>query len=211
MAEHEMGPIEVLVAEHRVIGAVLGCMERMASRIEEGGTADLESARRAVEFMNGYADRLHHEKEEAILFPTLGRLGILSSNRPFVMMCHEHEMGRAHLRRMGKFLDSWSAGGAAGRQAALSFAADARSYASLFREHIRREDDELFPAVHRALHRDDLSVLADAFDSADRESLRPDARERLTELARTLLDRWPAPEEPDAEKPDPPLSRAARA
>jgi hemerythrin-like domain-containing protein len=55
-----MKPTEVLGAEHRVIEQVLDCLERMAEQCERSGRIDAESAEKAIDFFQDFADRCHH-------------------------------------------------------------------------------------------------------------------------------------------------------
>lgn len=194
MSNRRKSPVDALIAEHRLIAAVLGSMEMIAHAIEGGAAPDVRAARAALRFMTEFADGLHHEKEEAILFPALGRLGVCATNQPFVMMCHEHEVGRAHVRRMAKFLDVLEHGasdGVARETAAIEFAREAKSFAALLRHHIARENDELFPMIRASLGSADVAALAAAFERTEREDFGVDARERAVEAAERLIAAWP--------------------
>ena len=64
-----MKPTDLLSNEHRVIEQVLDCLEKMVARSAEHQQLEEEPARQAVDFFRNFADRCHHGKEEAHLFP----------------------------------------------------------------------------------------------------------------------------------------------
>ena len=69
-------PVAVLRDEHRLMLTVVDAMERESRRMLAGGAVEPEFWRRVVEFLEHFLDRLHHEKEESVLFPELDRLGL---------------------------------------------------------------------------------------------------------------------------------------
>jgi hemerythrin-like domain-containing protein len=62
---------DVLKEEHRQILRALDVLEGMATRISHGEALNKPDARDIVSLLNGFADRHHQGKEEAILFPAL--------------------------------------------------------------------------------------------------------------------------------------------
>ena len=76
-------------------------------------------------FENGVltADRCHHGKEEAHLFPAMEARGFLRSGGPTGVMLDEHEQGRACVRGMADAIDAAAAGDAAAQRRFLDHAA----------------------------------------------------------------------------------------
>ena len=68
-----MKPTEILSSEHRVIEGVLDCLEAMVGQAKAAGRLEPQPAKDAVAFFRDFADRCHHGKEEAHLFPALER------------------------------------------------------------------------------------------------------------------------------------------
>ena len=77
-----MKPTQILENEHRVIEQVLDCLDKIADRCETDGRLDAESAREAVDFFRNFADRCHHGKEEAELFPLMHARGFPQEGGP---------------------------------------------------------------------------------------------------------------------------------
>jgi len=179
-------PNEILMREHRVIEQVLDCVEELAERAERDRKLDGPSAREAIDFLRNYADRWHHCKEEERLFPMLEARGLSPHQGPTYAMRFEHRQGRAHIGEMNDTIE----GAAAGEEAAVGrFVSHARSYVSLLREHIQKEDDCLFPIADQTLSDDDRHELARQFEEAEREVGAEVAPERYVTLAGTLADR----------------------
>jgi len=62
---------QVLKEEHGRILRALDVLEGMAARVSHGEALNKSDARDVVALLNGFADRHHQGKEEAILFPAL--------------------------------------------------------------------------------------------------------------------------------------------
>jgi hemerythrin-like domain-containing protein len=147
-----MHATEYLKAEHRLIEGVLDCLEELADQGTRTGTLDWPMAREAVDFLQAFADRAHHAKEEMVLFPTLARKGLSRQYGRSGVMVYEHNQGRGHIRNMKRALADAAAGSP---DAFKRFLEHARAYAQLMRRHIRKEDHCLFPWVDRNLTEED--------------------------------------------------------
>jgi hemerythrin-like domain-containing protein len=88
-------PVAPLMIEHRLIERMIEVMRRKTNEAEESGVPDVRFIDTAVDFIRTYADRLHHGKEEGILFRDLA-LKPLSEEHRCVMdeLVAEHKFGR---------------------------------------------------------------------------------------------------------------------
>ena len=181
-----MRPTEILTTEHRVIEQVLGCLEELAARCAAESELDAASARQVLDFFRVFADECHHGKEERHLFPALEAKGFSRQQGPTGVMLHEHDQGRRHLRAM-----AGAVAGAAGgdREAVGRFVAQARGYAQLLREHIRKEDECLFPMAEVALTEEDRQALLASFARVENEEMHAETHEEYLRLADELADR----------------------
>lgn len=66
-----MTPIELLMAEHRLIERLVSVIIKQSDRIQRDKLADIEFADNCIDFIKTYADMCHHGKEETILFRQL--------------------------------------------------------------------------------------------------------------------------------------------
>jgi hemerythrin-like domain-containing protein len=185
-----MKPTDILSHEHRVIEQVLTCLEKMAERGEAGGKLDRQSAQDAVEFFRHFADRCHHAKEEAHLFPAMEAKGFSREGGPTGVMIYEHELARAHVRAMGEAVQAASAGDA---PALKQFSQHARSYIALLRQHIEKEDHCLYAMANQAFSEEDQQRLLATFEKVEREELGSGTHEKFLEIANELADRFGVP------------------
>jgi hemerythrin-like domain-containing protein len=169
-----LAPTAVLMNEHRNIEKALAALERMAESFAGKGRIDPEPAGQAVEFLRLYADRLHHGKEEANLFPAMEARGLPSDVGPTAVMREEHTMGRAFIKDMGDALGEGDTG---------AFVDAARGYVALLREHIMKEDQVLFPMADRLLPPEDQDVLRGIFEKVERVDI---GTERVASLLATV-------------------------
>ncbi len=150
------GPATALLKEeHDLILRGLAVLEKAAVHLANGQPVARETVEKLVAFFRRFADRCHHGKEEAMLFPALEAAGLPREGGPTGVMVCEHEEGRACVRGIA---------GAAARLAQDPGAAReivdyARQFIPLLRAHIDKENDVLFvmadsilpPGVQEAL------------------------------------------------------------
>lgn len=145
--------VDTLKSEHRIIEKVLDALELAAGR-------DMPAAfyERAIDFLSAFADKCHHGKEEDRLFPCLESCGIPREGGPIGVMCAEHVVGRAHIRRMREWL-------ALGRVEDLR--RESLDYVALLRQHIRKEDHVLFEMARHVMGPADARRVSREFEEAD--------------------------------------------
>jgi hemerythrin-like domain-containing protein len=148
-------PVRALVEEHVTIKRLLGLVPWISSELQAGSEAGFEAAAAALAFIRGYADRFHHAKEEDILFSYFDPgWEIIASMR------REHEIGRSHVREM--------AAGVEARDGAR-VAEHILAYRSLLEEHIRKEDEVLFPFLDGKLSMSQVGEMFSRFSKVERE------------------------------------------
>ena len=153
-----------LEAEHRVIERVLDALEEKIARFQSGAPVDTEFFKQALAFAREFADGLHHQKEEQILFPAMVESGIPQDEGPIGVMLDEHEEGRRCIRRMAESLEA----AAMAEATALEALADAgREYVTLLRAHIQKEDGVLFPMADRMVGESRQAAVRSAFAEAE--------------------------------------------
>lgn len=160
-----MGPTRVLSLEHQTILGILDLLETLADRLAGGDRRAAELAPDMVDYIASFADRLHHGKEEELLFPALARAGMPADGGPVAVMLSEHERGRALVGAMRRAV----ADGLSGVDARTGFADAACGFAQLLREHIHKEDHVLFPMAEQMLDATVRDELLRAFEAHDGE------------------------------------------
>ncbi len=145
-------PVQVLLDEHDVIEGVLNTMEWALARLENDPGA-LPVLKKTLDFLEIFADGLHHDKEEKVLFPVLKRKGLSGAARSFV---NEHRTGRIHLSAMEENLPAAVRGESRARAFLYS---EGLVYAALMREHIREENDTVLELARQILTPEDIAEL----------------------------------------------------
>ena len=181
---------EILRGEHRVIEQVVGCLEKLAHQCITEGKLDQQSAHQALDFFQTFADRCHHVKEEAHLFPLLEAKGFPSDCGPTSVMRAEHDQGRRFMQSLADAVDGAAAGKA---EAVQQFASNAQAYARLLRDHIAKEDQRLFPMTDQALTGADQEALVAAFESVEDQQAHAETHAKYLRLADELAKRLGVP------------------
>lgn len=142
-----MKAIQILLDEHALILRALETLETAAARLERGEAPGEGWWQQLGAWFATFADRIHHAKEEAGLFPAMLRAGVPGEGGPIGVMLAEHEEGRRLLAAM--------ADPDPGRRAAI-----ARQYAALLRAHIDKENSVLFPLAESVIDEAGRAALA---------------------------------------------------
>ena len=154
-------PTDILEAEHRVIEKVVAVAAVLTETLETGGAVEPETLQQVVAFMRNYADKCHHGKEEAELFPFLERRGVPMRGCPISAAdrraCSEPCAGNRALRRG---CGARAAGDVAAREALLT---SLRGITTLYPNHIWKEDYLLFPMSNKVLSQEDQQELQERF------------------------------------------------
>jgi hemerythrin-like domain-containing protein len=183
-----MKPTEELRAEHDGILWMLEILEKISGTMAVNQAAQLQHLDQVMEFLKVFVDQCHHGKEEQILFPALETAGIAKQGGPIGVMLHEHQIGRGHVKAMSDALASLKGGTETAR---LGFAAAAGQYLDLLRQHIRKENEVLFPMADQVLSAEQQDHISDQFERLEKEKVgegRHEAFHMLMEdLARIYL------------------------
>lgn len=169
-----MRATDVLSSEHRAIELVLTYMEISADHISAGRSVDTETLEKSLEFVQVFADRCHHGKEEEVLFPLLEARGILREGGPIGAMLSDHDAGRRFIAVSRENLKKFEAGDDSARQ---PLAEALREYAELLRNHIAKEDNVLFMMAQNVLTPEDHEQLISEFDRIEEEKIGPGVHE----------------------------------
>jgi len=170
-------PVDVLSREHQTILVVLGVMDAEQHRLVDGALVRRPFWAAVLEFLEHYADRCHHGKEEQLLFVELERAGLPAEHGPTACMRKEHEIGRQSRQAMVAAVRE-------GDGAALATAAG--GYVELLREHIAKEDQVLFPMAKSVLDQAAVARLRRGFARVDHHDLGAGSHGKYEELARGL-------------------------
>lgn len=180
------GPLHTLRQEHRVIEKALHALGGICIRLEWGDRVPSSPLVQLVEFISEFADRFHHGKEEAYLFPALERRGIVRKGGPLAALESQHEIERELTARMRHAVAEYRDLDPESRQ---HFVDAARKYTTHLIAHIQAEDSLLFRLADEMLEEADIAEMKEGFERAESQ-LSPRTRDEYERLASELEDTW---------------------
>jgi hemerythrin-like domain-containing protein len=162
-----MSCVDVLLDEHRAIEKMLNVLEAAAGRLERGESLPHGAIAGLLEFFRVFADGVHHQKEEAFLFPALVAHDRDAATPPVEAYLVQHDIGRGYMREMHEAAAGMERGIPA---SAAAFAASARDYIAMLREHIRIEDHYFVDFAAQLLSSDEDARVSARMAGADDET-----------------------------------------
>lgn len=164
-----MYTVDTLIQEHDNIYLFADSMYKKLVDIIGGEEIDIELFRNAVQFVRNYADKLHHGKEEAVLFKyMIDEIGptaeVLIKNGMLV----EHDLGRLYMMNLSTALDNYE------EEKSLNYKLDIicamSSYIELIKRHIEKENGAVFGFAQRMLSDDIKNKIDDESKKYELES-----------------------------------------
>ncbi len=151
-------PMKRLVTEHKLIKRWIALIPAISEKYMKGDPRMDDIVSRGVDFIRSFADRFHHAKEEEILFSYFDQdIDILKA------MLADHETGRAHVREIVKGMKGGDS---------EKVTTHLRAYGDLLTDHIRKEDEILYPWMDRYLTTSQVGELYRKFLEADGKSVK---------------------------------------
>lgn len=178
-----MNPIEDITREHGPIKLMLRILEKINEKIIRGEEVQTEDLHNAIEFIKEFADKCHHGKEEALLFPAMKLNGIAEENGLIDILNKEHVEGRGYVKKMAEALERKEEDAA---EFARIFVDSAKKYVTLLDQHIDKENTILFPGARRSLSADQLSELEAGFLNVEENVIGRGRHEELHQIIRRL-------------------------
>ncbi|MEW5701386.1 MAG: hemerythrin domain-containing protein [Candidatus Zixiibacteriota bacterium] len=137
-----------LRAEHQLIQRVLNAMATEAIRVDNGNPLNGIFVLCALKFLREFADGVHFQKEETVLFVRLEQMGVPRGGGPIGIMLDEHAQVREMVAAIELKLEPAMHGDG---EAAHALVQTIRDSVVLWRAHIEREDHLLFPMAEQLL------------------------------------------------------------
>jgi len=153
----------MLEDEHKLILRMVRTLPLIHQRIEKGDV-DPEILLTVVDFFKVYADKSHHAKEEAALFPLLAKRGVRLKGCPIGTLHNEHDQGRILMKALGDAAHRYMKGDFDAKKQIAEYLKNAVDF---YTDHIWKEDFLLFPMSHKVLNDADEEELRKEFISVD--------------------------------------------
>lgn len=146
-------PLKRLVDEHALIKKFLALIPAFLEKIDLESGAGQRMILTALDFIRFYADKFHHAKEEDILF------GYTDKNLDIIKtILQDHDTARGHVKAIAEAVKSKDKKTVVERLSA---------YRDLLTEHIKKEDEILYPWIDRNLSLRQVGELFASFDAAE--------------------------------------------
>lgn len=146
-------PIRELVNEHVIIKSFLALVPDLCKRLEEERDLDKELILGIVDFIRNYADKFHHAKEEDILFKYTDE-----GQDIIKVMYEDHKTGRNYVKAILEGLNTQDVG---------QITRNLNAYKELLTQHIKKEDEILYPWFDRALSTRQVGELLTRFSQVN--------------------------------------------
>jgi hemerythrin-like domain-containing protein len=145
-----------LYDEHRSIAAVLHGMHYLIREHRERGTkTDPAVFRAMLYYLDVFPERLHHPKEERLLFRALRRRSPKAAAL-LDELDREHAGGQRAIRALEQDLVRFEEGGEAEFP---TFAAAVDRFVAGYRDHMHKEEREVMPLAEQSLTREDWAEI----------------------------------------------------
>jgi hemerythrin-like domain-containing protein len=165
--------LNIIRDEHRSIAAILHGMEFLVQKIRaRKKKVDPRVFHAMLYYLDTFSERIHHPKEDRFLFKAM-RERSAEADTHIADLEEEHARGEDALRRLAQCLIRYEEGG---EREFPAFEREVENFVRNYRDHIRKEEDVVFPLAERLLSAQDWQAIDHAFE----ENRDPLAGERDT-------------------------------
>jgi hemerythrin-like domain-containing protein len=174
--------LNIIRDEHRSISAILHGMQYLVLEIRERkARIDSRVFRAMLYYLDTFSERMHHPKEDRFLFGPLRGRGA-GPDALIAELEREHAGGAESLRRVEQCLIRYEEGG---DSEFTEFAREVHRFVNGYWDHMRKEEEQVFPLAEKLLSAADWA----AIDRAFQENADPLAGDRNEKDFRKLFSR----------------------
>jgi hemerythrin-like domain-containing protein len=148
-------PMKKLVDEHVLIKRWIALIPKVVKHLDVETESGRQLIRDGIDMIRSYADRYHHAKEEDILFKYFDQ-----NSEILQVMYEDHTTGRGYVKAMLEALE---------RKDKNSLGEHLMAYRQLLSEHIKKEDEILYPWMDRILTTRQIGELFAKFSEVDNQ------------------------------------------
>jgi hemerythrin-like domain-containing protein len=176
--------INILLDEHQNIEKLLGVLEHELEIFDRGERPDYEVLQTIIQYFQDYPERCHHPKEEMIFGRLMARDA--AAAKRFGDVEAEHEIEARRLHSFARAVDSILADQEFLRE---NFHLAMQEFIEHQRQHLKKEEQLLFPAAVKALRPEDWSEIDARLDDRKDPLFDVVVEEKFHNLQKTIL-RW---------------------
>lgn len=172
--------ITALEREHHRAEAVVQTMLTIADSLEQGRRIDSSLLTEVVFFLRIFADQCQTAEEDTLLFPALEARCTSPDTGLIASLRNDHRNLVSLTLELVELADECAAGHDSAKE---GLASTLRRLATLYREHIRKEDRILLPLAEKILPPEELDALNQAFQRIQSEISSDEIAKRITQHA----------------------------
>lgn len=182
--------LRIIQSEHRSIEAVLHALGFFVDRIWAGKPApDPRVFRALLQYIDLFAERLHHPKEDRHLFSRL-RQRTHEADELLDLAGEDHVRGADRIRVLDQAFMRYEEGGITHF---LGFAQAVDTYAKSYHAHLRLEEMKIFPIAERVLTARDWREMNAVFGGRGDPLVSPQTEREMNKLFNHIVNIAPAP------------------
>lgn len=172
-------PIGPLMTEHRLIERMIALMEKELEKIRKEKRANFKFIETAVDFIRTYADRLHHGKEEDILFRVLKAKELEEQHRKTMEeLIEEHSWARKKVKELVDANKKYKEGDEDRIEAITRCLQDLVHF---YPQHIEKEDKHFFIPIMNYFNQSEQESMLDEEQEFDRNFIHEIYKEKVSE------------------------------
>lgn len=177
-------PIGPLMTEHRLIERMIALMEKELEKIRREKRANFKFIEIAVDFIRTYADRLHHGKEENIMFRDLKAKKLEEQHKKTMEeLIEEHRWGREKVKEL---VDANKNYQEADENAIDAIAKCLQDLIQFYPRHIEKEDKHFFIPVMSYFSQSEQESMLEEEWKFDRDFIHEIYKEKVNEIKKSF-------------------------
>lgn len=177
-----MNAIEILVKEHESILKVIEITETILST-NNSAEVNVEHVEQIIDFIQNFADKYHHLKEEDVLFLEMEKYGMSREGGPIAVMLHEHNEGRDYIKTAIEALGRLKQGD---ELAFDNLKYNLLDYCNLLTNHIGKENNILYPMAEKMLPAPVKSAMIVNFEATNQSTINNEYFDKYLKLVDEL-------------------------
>lgn len=182
--------VRIIQSEHRSISSVLAGLSYFADLARAGWPLpDARVFRAMLQYLDLFAELVHHPKEDAFLFACLRRR-THDADEALDRLQEDHSFGLGAIRALEQAFMRYEEGG---KPFFDAFVREVEKYATFYREHMRAEEEVILPFAQSVLSEDDWRRIDEAFEKNDDPLASRQEVLELGELFTRIVTIAPAP------------------
>ena len=175
-----MVPVDLLMAEHRLIERMVKLLNHALAKMQATGQANPKFIDIATDFFRVYTDICHHGKEERILFSELAGKPLLTEHRATMhQLIQEHEFMRRVVKELIDLKERYELGN---HETLQGIERGISTLSTLYPKHIEKEEKHFFLPAMDYFSQEERNAMLKAFPQFDAKLIHELYNEKVIEL-----------------------------